>query len=64
MLELDVKLPRNYDPRWIALHGMDAFTGTKVRFEPKSEWSSIDQKTRKTYLAEFREALSSLKSQQ
>lgn len=64
VLELDAKTPRNYDPRWIALHGMDAFTSKKVRFASKSEWASIDQKARKTYLTEFREALASWKSQQ
>lgn len=64
VIELDAKLPRNYDPRWIALHGVDAFSKMKVRFEPKSKWSGIDQRTRKTYLADFRDALASLKSQQ
>lgn len=63
VVELDAKLPRNYDPRWIALHGADAFSEVKVRFEPKSKWSGIDQRSRKTYLAEFHDILPSLKSQ-
>lgn len=53
----DAKLPRDYDPRWIALHGMDAFLESKVRFAPQKEWAAIDKKTRDQYLREFREVV-------
>jgi hypothetical protein len=37
---------REYDPRWIALHGMEAFEKTKVSFEPRERWNQIDRQTR------------------
>lgn len=56
----DAKLPRNYDPRWIALHGMDAFLESKVRFQPRSAWAATNAKTRRDYQQGFEEALSTL----
>lgn len=53
----DASQSRNYDPRWIALHGMDAFTETQVRFKPRSEWSAINEKTRKEYQNGFKQAI-------
>jgi hypothetical protein len=53
----DERLPREYDPRWISLHGMDAFVGDKVRFAPESQWAAIDKKTRKEYVEGFLDAL-------
>ena len=54
---LDTQIPRNYDARWIALHGMDAFSKTTVRFEPKERWNSINQRVRDENLEAFRAAL-------
>lgn len=56
----DASLPRNYDPRWIALHGADAFTETKLRFAPESRWTSINDETRRGYLSDFRAVIDSL----
>jgi hypothetical protein len=53
----DAKLPRNYDPRWIALHGMDAFLESKVRFQPRSAWAATNAQTRKDYQQGFEEAM-------
>ena len=53
----DKSIPRNYDPRWIALHGMDAFSKSKVRFKPKSQWRAIDSKTRVEYYNGFTTAM-------
>ncbi|MGF1512554.1 MAG: hypothetical protein ACFB5Z_02490 [Elainellaceae cyanobacterium] len=51
---------RSYDPRWILLHGMDAFSGETIRFEPESQWLEIDEQTRVDYLNGFYGALESL----
>jgi hypothetical protein len=52
----DKTIPRNYDPRWIALHGMDAFSKSKVRFKPQSQWGAINSKTRIDYYNGFKSA--------
>ena len=57
----DKTLPRNYDPRWVVLHGMQAFTETKIQFAPESEWKDINAKTRKDYESGFQQAMKSLK---
>lgn len=51
--KMDVQIPRNYDARWIALHGMDAFDKTKLRFEPKERWNGINQRIRQENLKAF-----------
>lgn len=60
VLRLDRELPRNYDPRWVALHGMQAFTKSNVQFRPETEWKTIDEKTRKDYRSGFQQAMKSL----
>ncbi len=53
----DKTLARNYDPRWISLHGMDAFDKESIRFEPKSKWNAVNNKTRNDYYSGFKSAL-------
>ncbi|MDB6080111.1 MAG: hypothetical protein JWO82_3858 [Akkermansiaceae bacterium] len=60
VLSKDRTLGRNYDARWIALTGTDAFSSEKVRFAPRSQWKSIDERTRKEYEAGFQEMLKHL----
>lgn len=57
VLAKDRALPRNYDARWIALTGTDAFSGGRVRFAPQSQWKGIDERTRREYEASFQEML-------
>jgi hypothetical protein len=57
----DKKAPRNYDPRWIALHGLDAFLSEVVAFEPKEKWAEIDISTREEYLQNFRDAMKQIR---
>lgn len=55
--EADSTLSRDYDPRWISLHGMDAFASDRIRFAPKSKWESINKETRRSYLADFADVM-------
>lgn len=48
---------RDYDPRWIALHGMQAFLGDSIPFEAPEMWPEIDEQTRSEYLEEFYSAV-------
>jgi ankyrin repeat protein len=57
VVEWDKTTPRDYDPRWIALHGMGAFLEDKIPFEPESEWKKIDEQTREQYWADFQEVI-------
>ncbi|MEA2604506.1 MAG: hypothetical protein QOF89_5498 [Acidobacteriota bacterium] len=73
VVEWDRKTPHNYDHRWINLHGMDAalagldVDGSDGKPEalslPEKQWGEIAEKTRRDYLADFREVLAQLKSQ-
>jgi AcrR family transcriptional regulator len=58
----DRTAPHAYDHRWIALHGMGAFTGTRggggVSLPP-GEWDAVAARTRATYLADLRALLRS-----
>jgi hypothetical protein len=56
-VEWDKATPRDYDPRWIALHGMGAFLDSEVAFEPPSEWDRINTETREAYWRQFEEIL-------
>lgn len=56
-----VHTARKYDPRWIALHGLDVFSENVVAFEPKEKWGAIDDKTRNEYYDNFKEAMSQIK---
>ena len=53
----DKETSREYDPRWIALHGMDAFLEKVVAFEPEEKWTSIDNITREEYLNGFKKTI-------
>jgi hypothetical protein len=59
--EWDKRTERSYDARWIALHGMDSLTESKIRFAPSSQWEVIDTKTRDDYLNGFKQALQTMK---
>ncbi|MCW0215702.1 MAG: hypothetical protein OJJ54_20285 [Pseudonocardia sp.] len=57
----DRTAPHLYDHRWIALHGMGAFTGAPGDVAlPPHEWDAAAARTRVTYLAELRAVLRSL----
>jgi hypothetical protein len=50
-----------YDHRWIALHGMSAFTGSDQPLSiPTQEWERVATRTRATWLRDFREVLRTL----
>lgn len=51
--EWDRTRERQYDPRWIALHGMKAFSESKVAFAARAEWSHIDERSRNEWLDQF-----------
>ena len=53
----DQSIPRDYDARWIALHGMDAFGSGKVRFAPRGQWKTINDTTRRQYEKDFNSAM-------
>lgn len=64
VIQFDADNSRNYDPRWIALHGLDAFAAHgKVAFEPKTKWQDIDDKTRAEYYEGFKQAVVRLNTQ-
>jgi hypothetical protein len=46
VLAWDESHVRKYDPRWIALHGMEAFKKFRISFKPKENWSNIDTQAR------------------
>ena len=56
VVDWDRKHPREYDPRWISLHGMGAFLDNKVEFEPKERWEKINEQTRINYLKDLDES--------
>jgi hypothetical protein len=56
VVDWDRKHPREYDPRWISLHGMDAFLNKVVEFEPKERWEKINEQTRVNYLKDLDES--------
>ncbi|KAA9129675.1 hypothetical protein F3N42_15025 [Marinihelvus fidelis] len=57
VVQWDRENQRNYDPRWIALHGMDAFTESTIAFEPAEEWDRINEETRVKYREDFLAAI-------
>lgn len=57
----DRATPHQYDHRWIALHGMGAFTGAGGPLAiPAAEWERTARRTRAEYLRGLREALRSI----
>lgn len=56
-IKWDKETPLNYDPRWIALHGMGAFLNgaddknkkDPVLIIPEKEWKDLAEKNRKEY---------------
>lgn len=57
VLAADQSIPRNYDARWIALHGLDAFGSGKVKFAPRNQWKAINASTRQKYGKDFKSAM-------
>lgn len=62
-VEADRVEERNYDPRWIALHGMDAFDAETLDFVDATHWAGIDEATRNDYLANFNRMMDSMSEQ-
>ncbi|WP_419536375.1 hypothetical protein [Endozoicomonas sp.] len=63
-VSFDEKTARNYDPRWISLHGMDVFLKKeKIAFEPESKWEEINNKTRAEYYDGFKKAIKNFEQQ-
>jgi len=60
VVEADRSTARDYDPRWIAAHGLDAFTEDAIRFVDEAAWSDIDETTRSDYLANFNRAMDAM----
>jgi hypothetical protein len=67
----DRETPVNYDPRWIALHGMGAFMnsmdGNKKEPAltiPEKDWKDAAEKNRKDYWDLFQEDLNSITPEQ
>lgn len=57
----DRSAPHHYDHRWIALHGMWAFTGADGPLSrPAAEWDAVAARTRAEYLTSFRALLRSV----
>ncbi|WP_224389243.1 hypothetical protein [Pseudonocardia sp. ICBG1293] len=54
----DRSAPHDYDHRWIALHGMGAFTGAGTGVStPQAEWAGVAARVRAEYLSGLREVL-------
>lgn len=54
----DRAAPHDYDHRWIALHGMGAFTGDGNGVStPSAEWAGVAARVRADYLSGLREVL-------
>ena len=69
VVEWDKTTPRNYDHRWINLHGMDAILSTSgppgpdaSLSLPPEQWERIDDTTRADYLDGFRKAMAQIKA--
>jgi len=67
----DKETPANYDPRWIALHGMGAYIGVADDNKkepsltiPEKEWKDLAEKNRKEYWDAFQEDIKSITPEQ
>ncbi|MCX5677563.1 MAG: hypothetical protein NTY76_00425 [Candidatus Omnitrophica bacterium] len=70
-IKWDKETPINYDSRWIALHGMGAFTRAMdnnkkkpVLTIPEKEWKDVAEKNRKEYWDAFQEDLNTITPEQ
>ena len=60
----DRRTPYRYDHRWIALHGMGAFTGADGALStPVEEWTALARRNRADFLAGLRRTLRSIPPQ-
>ncbi|WP_088332379.1 hypothetical protein [Lacimicrobium sp. SS2-24] len=58
----DSNTERKYDPRWISLHGMDAFSKSTVAFEPKDKWKEINERSRNDYFKSFKDYIEQMQN--
>jgi hypothetical protein len=63
VLTWDRQTTRYYDPRWVALHGRDAYTKTTIAFKPQSEWKAIDELTRQGFDKGFQQLVQKVRGQ-
>lgn len=70
-IEWDWNIPHEYDPRWIALHGMGAFLpkaenkgATTSLTVPEAQWEQLAEEVRTEYLANFIEDMENLEPEQ
>jgi len=61
VLTWDRQTKRYYDPRWVALHGQEAYTKTTIGFKPQSEWPVIDELTRQGFEKGFQQLLQKIR---
>ena len=61
VLEWDRQTSRYYDPRWVALHGKDAYSKTTIAFKPREEWRQIDELTRQGFEKGFQQLLKKMR---
>lgn len=62
VLQLDRETPYGYDPRWLNLHGIDAFLdGTRELSLPKAGWPKLLRAVRDDYMKGVEEAAAELK---
>jgi len=70
-LEWDRRTPYNYDPRWIALHGMGAVMSATAQQQkeapltvPEKGWPALAEKNRREYRDAFREDMAGITPEQ
>ena len=61
VLEWDRQTTRYYDPRWVALHGQDAYSKTTIAFKPREEWRQIDEATRQGFEKGFQQLMKKMR---
>ena len=61
VLEWDRQTTRYYDPRWVVLHGQDAYNKTTIAFKPREEWRQIDELTRQGFEKGFQQLMKKMR---
>ena len=61
VLVWDRQTTRYYDPRWVALHGQDAYSKTTIAFKPREEWRQIDELTRQGFEKGFQQLMKKMR---
>lgn len=52
-LKWDKTAPRQYNPRWVALHGSEVWSQQDYAFMPMARWAEIDRQTRDDFARGF-----------